>query len=132
MAKIVSVLLGAIKLHLGIKRMIIGRINKQLSTLLIFSEGLKSLVSEYDIQRAKQELPFLEKTLSYFRDIYSDMEQVNFFKNKETELILENILLNFYQIEGELKHKDFTGENSNDDKSLQSFASNLSLASLPA
>lgn len=109
---------------------IIRSFNKTLLFSLVISEGIKTLVKQYDKATAQRTLSITQLKLKHYKKLYASLEEVKFFDNPETEEIAEKVLLNYYSIEAEVRNKALSDNTLDKDKELQSFASNLSLDSL--
>jgi hypothetical protein len=105
--------------------------NNKLAKWHLYSEGLKSVVKKFEKEAALKKHSTVLKMLKDFRSLYSQLEKIKFFKNPETEELIEGIVSNLYSAEASLRNIAYTEDCNNDeDQSLKEFASRLSLGSL--
>jgi hypothetical protein len=113
------------KLHTGFA----DSLTEDLSSIHLSTEGYKVIIKNFTKEKASLEYKSAERSLFKFRSLYSKLEKVEFFHNKEIEVLSEQILLNYYSIEGELRSKAFSDVYVEEDLHLQKFASSLSSSS---
>jgi hypothetical protein len=111
----------------------IAKANKRLGSTLLLIEGLKTQIKDYNKEQAVETYPTVQDALKHFRtNIYQRLAADNFFDNLQTQEICDNIFSNLYDIEASLRNLAYTDVDTFEDVSLQEFASNLSLSSIPA
>lgn len=116
----------------NLKTGLIKIVKKHLTKVYLISEGLKSVVKDFNKDRAEEEYGTAQDIANKLRYMVHKLEEINFFNDKEIKNIAESTILNFYQIEATLRtiaYEDLPA--ISEDKELLEFASRISLSSLP-
>ena len=118
-----------LSLHTGLvnkyRKTIIQRLNKT----YVLTEGLKSIVRDYDRDQAIRQHDGVETLLIIYRLNFAKIENDDYAVTPLIKSLFEKIIENLYQIEFELRRKAFTDNPVLDDKTLTEHAAHLSLSS---
>jgi hypothetical protein len=111
---------------------IVDKINKTLTKIFIYSEGLQKVVlKNNDPKEAEADYPQAKKTLFRYVRLIAHIEKAHYFYNNVTPGLCEGILDNFYAIESHLRRTAYSNKKSDGrDKELTEFASHVSLKSI--
>jgi hypothetical protein len=128
----ISKIIRSFNLHIELTHVIF-RINRDLNTLFLITEGVKAIINDKKIEGDTVKIHSkYKKALFAFRHTITILENVNFFRNPTTRKLCNNILDNYYTIEYQLRKIAYpeTNNNQTEDQELLEFASSISLGSL--
>jgi hypothetical protein len=111
-------------------------LTKSYKNFYLTTEGLKSVLEKLPNDQVGNPQSFIKshihirKTLKFYLKHYYLLSSTNFFGNDVLKITCDNILSNLYYIESKLRVIAYSNNNLQEDASLTSFSSNLSLSSL--